>query len=90
MGFRINKLRQLESVRYTSFMPDKKPLTDEERQAYLDNLPPEQINPDAQTKFNDAIERAAKPKQSKPETPDTDDGYSDTQTHSDTAEDTSD
>ena len=90
MGFRINRLRPFESVRYTSFMPDKKPLTDEERQAFIDNLPADQVNPAAQAKFDDAIERAAQPKQSKPETPGSDDDYSDTRTHSGTTGDTSD
>lgn len=70
--------------------PKKKPLTDEERQAFIDNLPPEQINPNAQETFGEAIERAAQPSQSKPETPEPDDGYTDTQTRSHKAEDTSD
>lgn len=67
----------------------KKPLTDDERQAFIDNLPDKQKNDTAEQIFDDAIERAAKPKQSGPETPDSSDGYSDTQTHSDTTEDTS-
>ena len=75
-------------VRYTRAMP-KKPLTDEERQAYIDNLPNEQKNDNAEQLFDDAIERAAQPTQSDQETPDSSNGYTDTQTHSDTAEDTS-
>jgi len=67
----------------------KKPLTDEERQAFMDNLPDEQKNDNAEQIFDDAIERAAQPTQSGPETPDSSDGYTDTQTHSDKAEDTS-
>lgn len=67
----------------------KKPLTDEERQAFIDNLPSEQINPNAQETFGEAIERAAQPQQSKLETPDSDDGYTDRQTRSHKAEDTS-
>ncbi len=69
----------------------KKPLTDEERQAYLDNLPDDQKNESAEQVFDEAIERAAQPKQSEPErSTEADDDYSDTQTHSDTTEDTSD
>ena len=67
----------------------KKPLTDEERQAFVDNLPDEAVNPDAQATFDDAIARAAQPKRSEPETPEPSDGYSDTQTHSRKTEDTS-
>ena len=67
----------------------KKPLTDEERQAYIDKLPSEQVNPEAKEVFDEAISRAAQPQQSKPETPDSDDDYTDTQTHSHKAEDTS-
>lgn len=68
----------------------KKPLTDEERQAFIDNLPPERINPNAQETFEEVISRAAQPQQSEPETPDSDDDYTDTQTHSRTTEDISD
>ena len=68
----------------------KKPLTDEERQAFLDNLPEEQRNPQAKETFNEAVARAAQPKQSEPETPEPGDGYSDKQTHSRKTEDTSD
>jgi hypothetical protein len=75
-------------VRYTRTMP-KKPLTDEERQAYIDNLPDDLKNDNAEQVFDEAIERAAQPKLSSQETPDSSDGYSDTQTHSDTIEDTS-
>ena len=75
-------------MRYTNNMP-KKPLTNEERQAFIDNLPDEQKNGNAEQLFDDAIERAAQPKLSSQETPDSSDGYTDTQTHSDKAEDTS-
>ena len=68
----------------------KKPLADEERQAFIDNLPDDQKNENAEQIFSDAIARAAQPKQSKPETSKSpDDGYTDTQTHSDTTADTS-
>ncbi len=69
---------------------NKKPLTDEERQAFIDKLSVEQVNPNAQETFEETISRAAQPQQSKPETPDSDDGYTDTQTRSHKAEDTSD
>lgn len=76
-------------MRYTKGM-SKKPLTDEERQAYIDNLPDDQKNDNAEQIFNKAIERAAQPKQSTQEkSPGSSGGYSDTQTHSDKAEDTS-
>jgi hypothetical protein len=68
----------------------KKPLTDEERQAFMDKLPPDQINPNAKETFDDAIARAVQPQRPKPETPDSDDGYTDTQTRSRKTEDTSD
>ena len=71
-------------------MPDKKPLNDEDRQAFIDNLPADQVNPAAQQVFDDATARAAQPLQSAPEKPEQSDGYSGTQTHSDTTEDTSD
>ena len=70
--------------------PKKKLLTDEERQAFIDKLPLEQINPKAQETFEDAIARAAQPQRSKPETPDSGGGYNDTQTRSRKTEDTSD
>ena len=70
--------------------PRKNPLTDEERQAFIDKLPPDQVNPDAEATFNDAIARAAQPQRSKPETLDSDDGYNDTQTRSRKTEDISD
>lgn len=75
-------------LRYTRNM-SKKPLDDEERQTFIDNLPDEQKNDNAEQIFDEAIERAAQPKRSEPETPDSSDGYSDTQTRSDTTEDTS-
>lgn len=68
----------------------KDPLTDEGRQAFIDKLPDDQKNENAEQTFNKAIERAAQPKQSGQEkSPNSSDDYSDTQTHSDTAEDTS-
>ena len=76
-------------LRYTRNM-SKKPLTDEERQAYIDNLPADQKNENAEQIFKDAIARAAQPKQSAQEkSTEAGDGYTDTQTHSDKAEDTS-
>jgi hypothetical protein len=76
-------------MRYTKNM-SKKPLTDEERQAFIDNLPDDQKNENVEEIFGDAIARAAQPKQSAQEkSTEADDGYSDTQTHSDTTEDTS-
>ena len=76
-------------LRYTRYMP-KKPLTDEERQAFIDSLPDDQKNENAEQIFGDAIARAAQPKQSAQEkSTEADDGYSDTRTHSDTTEDTS-
>ena len=71
-------------------MSDRKPLTDEERQAYIDSLPDDQVNENAEQVFNDAIERAAQPTQSEQEkSTAADDDCNDTQTHSDKAEDTS-
>jgi hypothetical protein len=40
----------------------KDPLTDEERQKFLDNLPDDQKNDSAEQIFDKAIERAAQPK----------------------------
>lgn len=68
----------------------KKPLSDEERQTFMDKLPPEQVNPKGQETFDKAISRAAQPQRSKPETPEPDDDYIDTQTRSRKTEDTSD
>lgn len=68
----------------------KKTLTDEERQAFIDSLPDDQVNENAEQIFTDAIERVVPPKQSKQEkSTEADDDYSDTQTRSDKAEDTS-
>ena len=76
-------------VRYTRHM-SKQPLSDEERQAFIDNLPADQKNENVEQVLKDAIARAAQPKQSAQEkSTEVDDGYSDTQTHSDTTEDTS-
>lgn len=68
----------------------KQPLNDDDRQELIDKLPDNQVRPNAEEIFNNAIARAAQPKQSKPEKPPAADGYSDIQTHSDTAADTSD
>ena len=77
-------------MRYTRPMSDRKPLTDEERQAFIDSLPDDQVNDNAEQVFNDAIERAAQPKQSEQEkSTATDDDCNDTQTRSNKAEDTS-
>ena len=71
-------------------MSDRKPLTDEERQAYIDSLPDDQVNENAEQVFNDAIERAAQPTQSEQEkSTATDDDCNDKQTRSNKAEDTS-
>ena len=68
----------------------KKPLTDEKRQKFIDSLPDDEKNENAEQIFKVAIARAAQPKQSTQEKPtDSSDGYSDTRTHSDKAEDTS-
>lgn len=76
-------------LRYTSTM-SKDPLTDEERQKFLDGLPDDQKNENAEQVFDKAIERAAQPKQSSQEKSlNSSDDYSDTQTHSSKAEDTS-
>lgn len=82
----------MSPTRYNNPMTQskKRPLTDEERQAYIDKLRSDQVNHDAEATFNDAISRAAQPQQLKPETPDSDDGYTDTRTHSHKTEDTSD
>ena len=77
------------AVRYTKDMPDKKPLSDEERQQFLDNLPEDEKRDNAEQIFDDAIAHAAQPPRSVPETPGSSDDYSDTQTHSDTTADTS-
>lgn len=76
-------------MRYTRRM-SKKPLTDEERQAFIDSLPDDEINDNAEQVFGDAIERAVQPTQSEQEKlTEADDDYNDTQTRSDKAEDTS-
>ena len=71
-------------------MSDKKPLTDAERQAFIDSLSDDQVNENAEQVFSDTIERAAQPTQSEPEkSTATDDDCNDTQTRSNKAEDTS-
>ena len=76
-------------MRYTGLM-SKKPLTDEERQVFIDSLPDYKVNENAEQIFGDAIERVAQPKQSKQEkSTEAGDDCSDTQTRSDKAEDTS-
>jgi hypothetical protein len=71
-------------------MSKRKPLTDEERQAFIDSLPDDEVNENAEQTFKGAIERASRQKQSAPEkSTAADDDCSDTQTHSDKAEDTS-
>ncbi len=66
----------------------KKPLNDDERQAFIDKLPEDHVRPYAEEVFNDATARAAQPKRSKPEKPIAVDGYTDTQIHSHKTEDT--
>lgn len=68
----------------------KQPLNDDQRQDFLDKLPDDQVNENAEQKLDDAIARAAQQSRSKPGTPEPADDYSDTQTHSDTTADTSD
>lgn len=46
----------------------KPSLSDDQCQQFLDTLPDEQVNPDVEQKFKDAIARAQL-KRSKPETP---------------------
>ena len=72
---------------YTKPMPKKKPLTDEERQAFIDKLPEDQVNPKANKVFEDAIARAAQPKRSKPGKQADSDSYNDKQTRSHKTED---
>ena len=77
-------------MRYTMSMSKKQPLTDEERQAFIDSLPDDQVNDNAEQVFNDATRRAAQPKQSEQEkSTEADDDCNDTQTHSNKAEDVS-
>ena len=77
-------------MRYTRRM-SKKPLTDEERQAFIDSLPDDEINDNAEQVFGDAIERAVQPTQSEQEkSTEADDDCNDKQTRSNKAEDTSD
>lgn len=76
-------------MRYTECMA-KQPLDDDQRQAFIDNLPDDQKNENTEEIFKDAIARAAQPKRSEPEkSTETSDDYNDTQTRSDTTEDTS-
>ncbi len=76
-------------MRYTKDMPDKKPMSDEERQQFIDNLPDDEKRDDAEQVFDNAIARAAQPPRSGLETLEPSDDYSDRQTRSDTTEDTS-
>ena len=68
----------------------KQPLNDDQRQDFLDSLPDDQLNEDAEQKLDKAIERAAQQSRSGREKPAADDDYNGTQTRSDTTEDTSD
>ena len=89
MGLAIGLNIADRALRYTRNM-SKDPLTDEERQAFIDKLPDDQKKDNAEEVFDKAIKRAAQPKQSSQEkSPDSSGGYTDTQTHSDTTEDTS-
>lgn len=71
-------------------MPKKKPLTDDERQAFIDKLPKDEVNPKAKEVFEDAIALASQPKRSKQEKPAGNDSYNDKQTRLRKTEDTSD
>ncbi len=73
---------------YTKHMSKKKPLADKERQAFIDKMPKDQVNPKAEENFEDAIARAAQPKQSKSGKQVESDSYSGKQTHSRKTEDT--
>jgi hypothetical protein len=68
----------------------KQPLNDDDRQKFLDILPEDKVDQNAEQKFDKAIERAAQQSQSGQKKPAPGDDYSDTQTRSDTTEDTSD
>ena len=68
-------------------MTKKKPLTDDERQAFIDKLPVDRVNPKVDEVFEDAIARTAQPKQSKPEKQTDSDSYNDKQTRSRKTED---
>jgi hypothetical protein len=48
--------------------PKKIPLNDDERQAFIDNLPLDEVNADVKEIFEDAIERASQPQRSKRDT----------------------
>ena len=68
----------------------RKPLTDEARQAFIDSLPDDQVNENAEQIFMDTTRRAVQPKQSEQEkSTEADDDCNDTQTRSNKAEDTS-
>ena len=72
-------------------MPKKKPLTDKERQAFIDNLPEDQKNPDPKTRFDELVSLAStRPVPKGLGQSVADEGYSDKQTRSHKAEDTSD
>ena len=67
------------------------PLSDDDKQAFLDNLPDDQKNPDPKAALDELIARASTtpvPKESGQSA--AGEGYSDTQTHSHRAADTSD
>lgn len=87
--FTCNALQVKRVALYTGDM-SKKPLTDDERQTFIDSLSDDQKNENTEQIFDDAIERASRPKQSAEETPEPDDDYTDIQTRSDTTEDTAD
>jgi len=68
----------------------KKPLNDDERQAYIDNLPEDQKNSDPKTKFDELVALASTtPVLKDSEQSAVDEGYNGKQTHSHKAEDTS-
>lgn len=83
------KLTGFSQLMCTKHMSKKKLLTDDDRQAFIDKLPENQLNPKAEEVFEDAISRASQPKRSKPEKPVGSDNYTDIQTHSRKIEDTS-
>ena len=71
-------------------MPKPKSLTDKQRETFIDNIPEDQRNPDPKATFDELVELAATtpiPKDSA-QSPDHA-GYTDTQTHLHSPEDTS-
>ena len=82
----------MDGRRYNTPMtkPIKKSLTDAERQAFIDNLPLDQRNPDPKATFDELIESASTTPIPKDSGQSADDAsYTDTQIHSHKTEGTS-